>query len=275
MNPKITKSLLYISKRIKSPILIQELAEEAGMSEFHFYRQFKVEMGITPQKYIEKSRLEYAAHLMVLQPAIKKIHLAFESGYSSPATFNRAFKSYFGINPSEYLTHQQDSRPKSGFYQQAEKIKKVTFNISYLAAIDLQIQVVKPIYSDIFTLFKHQYLGTDTLIYGIYLDAPFHKPIDECQYLLGTHTNQSNKVGYRIEAGYYLQFDAQGDFMQLAPKLIKLNQELNEWGYVIKEPIAFEKFESRNREKLGDVTQFTRKMYIPITKKQQDMQRLV
>lgn len=78
---------------------IRNIAREACMSEFHFFRLFKNMTGISPHQYILKKRLALAADLLQ-QQAISVSAAALECGFSDIHAFSKAFKKQFAVNPS-------------------------------------------------------------------------------------------------------------------------------------------------------------------------------
>jgi len=54
------------------------------------------------QDFINSRRIEYAKNILTKEPDNKIIHVALDCGYKSTVTFNRQFKKYEGITPSEY-----------------------------------------------------------------------------------------------------------------------------------------------------------------------------
>lgn len=77
----------------------EKLASLMFMSRSAFYRKFKALTNITPADYIKSHRLTVAANLLKQKQSIADI--AIQVGYSDASSFNRAFKSYFGVVPSE------------------------------------------------------------------------------------------------------------------------------------------------------------------------------
>jgi AraC family transcriptional regulator len=98
---RITKAVNFINENPSEDLSLQRLAGLANYSSFHFQKLFRSVIGETPKQYILRIRLETAAHeiVMFLQKSITEI--AFDSGFSSSATFSRAFRSHFGISPQE------------------------------------------------------------------------------------------------------------------------------------------------------------------------------
>lgn len=66
------------------------LAEQTGMSEFHFNRLFKRATGIPPSQYPMKLRID-AARLMLRETTKSIIITAYDVGYSNPSHFAELF----------------------------------------------------------------------------------------------------------------------------------------------------------------------------------------
>lgn len=91
----------YIRINIREPLTVETLSKKAYMSESHFYRVFKMELGISPIDFINKERIKLASSL--LQNPKKSIKDVFmESGFESRSYFNRIFKRNNHLTPSEY-----------------------------------------------------------------------------------------------------------------------------------------------------------------------------
>jgi len=71
------------------------------MSPAHFTRKFKELVGVSPQDFITKSKLERAQQLLFYtDKSISEI--AIEVGYNDPNYFSRIFKKTFQMTPKEY-----------------------------------------------------------------------------------------------------------------------------------------------------------------------------
>lgn len=83
---------------------VGELATRCGVSREHLTRAFKEKYGVSPRRYLSELRIQQAcARLRGTQEPIKNIML--DLGYTSYATFNRAFRRYTEATPSEYRDH--------------------------------------------------------------------------------------------------------------------------------------------------------------------------
>ncbi len=100
-NDGIEKSMEYICDRLGEKFTLEELAKVACMSRKHYCTTFKKINGTTPWEYITGKKIEIAQELL---RTTKKsiIEIAFECGFSNSANFNRAFRKYSGMTPSEY-----------------------------------------------------------------------------------------------------------------------------------------------------------------------------
>jgi AraC-like DNA-binding protein len=79
---------------------IEEIADVAGMSVRALQRRL-TEDGLTYKRIVDEARFQVSADLFC-DPHVKLIEIAHDLGYSDQANFNRAFRRWAGIPPSEY-----------------------------------------------------------------------------------------------------------------------------------------------------------------------------
>ena len=79
---------------------IEEIADVAGMSVRALQRRL-AEDGLTYKRIVDEARFQASADLLC-DPNVKLIEVAHDLGYSDQANFNRAFRRWAGIPPSEY-----------------------------------------------------------------------------------------------------------------------------------------------------------------------------
>ncbi len=94
---KIESVLSYINENLTRELSVQELAERAFLSKYHFMRLFKEQTGETVHAYVRQKRLLYAARL--IREGVPANKAAADSGFSDYSTFHRAFRASFGISP--------------------------------------------------------------------------------------------------------------------------------------------------------------------------------
>lgn len=101
----LTKSLAVITEQIESNCVnVDELAAALAMSTSQFRRRLSAITGDTPQGYITKIRMQKARHLLDTVPDMTMLDIANSCGYEDQSSFTRAFKRFFGVTPSDYLT---------------------------------------------------------------------------------------------------------------------------------------------------------------------------
>jgi AraC-like DNA-binding protein len=102
----------HVEANLHRSMDLDELANVAGMSRFHFCRVFRAAQGAAPHQYILAQRIETAKRLlwspadgMSGTPAILEVALA--CGFASASHFSSQFKRHVGKTPVEW----QRSRP--------------------------------------------------------------------------------------------------------------------------------------------------------------------
>lgn len=91
----------YINDHCTENIKLDDIANIAGFSKFHFARLFKQVMNISCYDYLIDRRIMLAESLLT-KPDMSIMQVAMKSGFSSLATFNRLFKARKQCTPTEY-----------------------------------------------------------------------------------------------------------------------------------------------------------------------------
>ena len=100
MLANFNKAMEYIETHLEEEIDFNMVSKIAGVSEYHFRKMFSYISGMTLSSYIRKRRLSKAS-FDLMQRNIKIIDIAIKYGYDSADGFTRAFKEWFGVNPSD------------------------------------------------------------------------------------------------------------------------------------------------------------------------------
>ena len=98
---RIDRVIDYLRENLNRPTKLSELAQVACFSEFHFHRIFSAVTGETLNGFENRQRLEKAARLLRYSKQ-SLTEIALDCGFSSSATFSRAFRSGFNTSPSQY-----------------------------------------------------------------------------------------------------------------------------------------------------------------------------
>ena len=96
-DPKIQQVLSYINEHLHEELTVDQLAERAYLSKYHFMRLFKAQTGSTVHAYVRQKRLLHAARLIREGVSVGKA--AADSGFGDYSAFHRAFRESFGISP--------------------------------------------------------------------------------------------------------------------------------------------------------------------------------
>ena len=99
---RVCDAMNFISRNIERELTLDEIADAAAFSKFHFHRIFKLLVGETIAGFTRRIRLEKAANRLIHNPEEDITNIAFSCGFSSSQNFARAFKLKFGSTPSEF-----------------------------------------------------------------------------------------------------------------------------------------------------------------------------
>ncbi len=110
---KINKVIDYIILNLSAPLPVEQLAEVAGLSKFHFHRVFKEQMSETVEQFIVRKRMEKAGRELARPTDTPIAEIAYELGYSSVALFCRKFKAHFGMTATEYRSRNREENSKN------------------------------------------------------------------------------------------------------------------------------------------------------------------
>jgi transcriptional regulator GlxA family with amidase domain len=97
----IIKIQIWFESHIASNVLMEQVADEFGLSMRNFIRRFKEATEQTPIQYLQNLRIEKARFLLESsQEAFEQITL--QVGYEDGSSFRRLFKQRVGLAPSAY-----------------------------------------------------------------------------------------------------------------------------------------------------------------------------
>ena len=70
--------------------------------------------GITFSEFINRYRLRYAATLLTTNEDLNINEVGDESGFNSRSTYNRLFRNYYGMSPSEFRAIAKEKKMDEG-----------------------------------------------------------------------------------------------------------------------------------------------------------------
>ena len=93
-----------------SPLTLDDLADIAHLSKYHFVRLFKATYGVTPMEHVSRRRIERAQDLL-RATNLTVTEVCFGVGFSSLGSFSARFKAIVGETPTEFQRRYADGAP--------------------------------------------------------------------------------------------------------------------------------------------------------------------
>lgn len=183
---QVQKAIDYIETNLDFSISLQQIAEQAGISQWHFQRIFKALTNETLKTYIRSRRLANAFEKLFTTNQ-KIIEIAVTAGFESQESFTRAFKKVFNMTPNE----ARRIGNKKLF------LKKIEFNQEYLEHINLNVSL-KP---EIITQEKLKLVGMKTQFYSV--DSEKNNIADKLPLLWNEFLPRVGELEYRVEGTAY------------------------------------------------------------------------
>jgi len=90
----------HIEDHVCAKITLEELAQKAGMSKYHFSRVFKRYIGMTPIKFVTLRKIEKAKELLKRHD-FNVSSVAYQLGFNDASTFIKQFKKFTGLTPAK------------------------------------------------------------------------------------------------------------------------------------------------------------------------------
>ena len=101
---RIVHAKLFIDTHFGDSIDLDNIADEAYFSKFHFIRLFKTIYGKTPHQYRTSVRVEKAKLLLTKDISVSEV--CYSVGFDSISSFTGLFKRTVGLTPSAYQKQQ-------------------------------------------------------------------------------------------------------------------------------------------------------------------------
>lgn len=99
----------FIVKHLEENPTLEEIAEAAYFSKYHFHRLFHAVVGETVAGFVRRIKLEKSANVLIYGQSHDITSVAHICGFSSSQNFAKAFRTHFGVTPTEFR-HQRGKR---------------------------------------------------------------------------------------------------------------------------------------------------------------------
>ncbi len=96
----------YVEAHLSESMDLAELAAVAGLSVYHFAREFKHSAGITPHYYLVQRRVERAQDVLA-RTDLSVSEIAVAVGFSDQSHLTRHFRHMLGTTPREFRRSQR------------------------------------------------------------------------------------------------------------------------------------------------------------------------
>jgi AraC-like DNA-binding protein len=96
---------------LDAPYTLDDFAEMASYSPFHFARMFRQLIGVPPGEFMAALRFEQAKHLILTTDA-SITDICFDVGFSSLGTFSSRFKHLVGVSPVDLRALPERLEPR-------------------------------------------------------------------------------------------------------------------------------------------------------------------
>jgi transcriptional regulator GlxA family with amidase domain len=105
VSPKIYQRLSrvkeFMDDNYELPLDLDQLAQQACFSRFHFLRLFREVFHVTPHQYLMRTRIDRAKELLATgRQSVTDV--CFEVGFQSHGSFSTLFRRYVGHPPISY-----------------------------------------------------------------------------------------------------------------------------------------------------------------------------
>jgi YesN/AraC family two-component response regulator len=105
---RLRRALAFIAANLHTHLSLEQVGREAGMSKFHFCRQFKAVMGMSFREFLARRRIERASVLLRdLHLSVTEVYL--EVGFKDLSHFTRVFRKFTGLPPSRFRLVDRDA----------------------------------------------------------------------------------------------------------------------------------------------------------------------
>ena len=171
---RIRLAIQYMEEHSSEKILLEAIAKASFISPFHFHRIFKSITNSTPREYMERIRIEKAAHL-IQYTNLGIGDIAYDVGYENHESFSKVFKKIFGSTPQEYKRKFKSiftKKPLEIKLDSQIRKKSESLNVLYLRHLGKYSQVDKTWRKLIQIASRKMKIDKSTRLIGIWHDNP-------------------------------------------------------------------------------------------------------
>lgn len=101
----VSLAVAYLNEHYAEDDALAVTLDEAQMSPSHFRKVFRAQVGLSPQAYLTRRRMQRARYLLLHEPRSVK-DVAAQVGYRDPLYFSKQYRLFWGRSPSQDQTRR-------------------------------------------------------------------------------------------------------------------------------------------------------------------------
>lgn len=121
LSPVIKQVLDYINVNYQQGLTLNDLAQQFYVNPSYLSRLFSKEMNITMGNYIKKFKIYKIALEMLITQTTEGFYEKY--GYKNYSTYNKNFKSVFGVPPEQFLQDRKKLKVNDNRYKNFTELK--------------------------------------------------------------------------------------------------------------------------------------------------------
>ena len=249
----------YIHDHLDEELDMERLAEIACLSSYHWHRIYRAIYGETLAATVKRLRLHRAAGEIV-RTELAVSEIAKRSGYPNLQSFNRIFKSVYGMPPARY----RKEGSHAAFQPSPDGKTKAMFDVTIreIAPTELigvahrgpYMQIGKAFETLFGTLYARGLARPDMRMIGLYLDDPDIVPAEQLRSIacVTGSAEVSAEAPFerrRIDGGDYAVLRHKGPYADMHKAYQWLYAEwLPKSGRQLKDSVMFEEYLNNPRD---------------------------
>ncbi len=111
---RVEQAITYLQEHFQEQPSLQTIAQNIGLSEYHFQRLFSRWVGISPKRFLQYLTKEHAKQL--LEHSNNLLNVAYETGLSGPGRLHDLFVQCEAVTPGEYKRGGEGLEIQYGFH---------------------------------------------------------------------------------------------------------------------------------------------------------------
>lgn len=97
----VREALKDMDAHLRDDLSLDHFARTLSMDKFHFQKEFRRHVGMTPNEYVRRARVDCAKTLLA-STSLPVAEIAEQSGFRTIASFNQTFRKLAGMTPTAY-----------------------------------------------------------------------------------------------------------------------------------------------------------------------------